>query len=112
VGTPGSYGILVTTVQVVANVIDFGLNIQDAIGAPRFRWADDTTDRLPPEVLRMESRVPESTQQALTDRGYALELLGEWSWRVGGVQGVMRDRKTGWLMGGADPRRNGYAMGW
>ena len=44
--------------------------------------------------------------------GYALELLGDWSWRVGGVQGVMRDRKTGWLMGGADPRRNGYAMGW
>lgn len=112
VGTPGSYGILVTTVQVVANVIDFGLTIQDAIGAPRFRWADDTTDRLPAEVLRMESRVPASTRQALTDRGYALELLGDWSWRVGGVQAVMRDRKTGWLMGGADPRRNGYAMGW
>ena len=112
VGTPGSYGILVTTTQVVANVIDFGLNIQDAIGAPRFRWADDTADRLPAEVLRLESRVPESTRRALTDRGYALELLGDWSWRVGGVQGVMRDRKTGWLMGGADPRRNGYAMGW
>ncbi len=112
VGTPGSYGILVTTVQVIANVIDFGLTIQDAIGAPRFRWADETTDPLPAEVLRMESRVPESTRQALTDRGYALELLGEWSWRVGGVQAVMRDRKTGWLMGGADPRRNGYAMGW
>jgi gamma-glutamyltranspeptidase/glutathione hydrolase len=112
VGTPGSYGILVTTVQVVANVIDFGLNIQNAIGAPRFRWTDDTADPLPAERMLMESRVPDATRQTLTERGYALEMLGDWSWRVGGVQGVMRDSTTGWLMGGADPRRNGYAMGW
>jgi gamma-glutamyltranspeptidase/glutathione hydrolase len=38
--------------------------------------------------------------------------MGPWSMRVGGVQAVLRDAATGWLMGGADPRRNGYAMGW
>lgn len=112
VGTPGSYGILVTTVQVVSNVIDFGLNLQDAIGAPRFRWADEAVDPLPAEILRIESRVPEATRQALAARGYALEVQGAWTMRVGGVQGVMRDPATGWLMGAADPRRNGYAMGW
>jgi gamma-glutamyltranspeptidase / glutathione hydrolase len=112
VGTPGSYGILVTTVQVISNMIDFGLNVQDAIGAPRFRWADEAIDRLPAELLRVESRVPEATRQALTERGYALELLGAWSMRVGGVQAVLQDPGTGWLMGGADPRRNGYAVGW
>src|SRR5262249_49597223 len=112
VGTPGSYGILVTTVQVLSNLIDFGLNVQDAIGAPRFRWVDEAIDRLPAETLRIESRVPEETRQALAERGYALELLGTWSMRVGGVQTVLHDRATGWLMGGADPRRNGYAMGW
>lgn len=112
VGTPGSYGILVTTVQVASNVIDFGLNVQDAIGAPRFRWADETTDPLPAETLRVESRVPEATREALRARGYTLDLLGAWSMRVGGVQAVMRDPTTGWLLGGADPRRNGYAMGW
>ncbi len=112
VGTPGSYGILVTTVQVLANLIDFGLNVQDAIGAPRFRWLDEAIDRLPADTMRIESRVPESTRRALAGRGYGLELMGPWSMRVGGVQAVLRDAATGWLMGGADPRRNGYAMGW
>jgi gamma-glutamyltranspeptidase/glutathione hydrolase len=112
VGTPGSYGILVTTVQVIANLVDFGLNVQDAIGAPRFRWLDEGRDPLPAETLRIESRVPEATRRALAERGYALDLLGPWSMRVGGAQAIVRDRATGWLMGGADPRRNGYAMGW
>jgi gamma-glutamyltranspeptidase/glutathione hydrolase len=112
IGTPGSYGILVTTVQVLANAVDFGLNLQDAIGAPRFRWADEAVDPLPAETLRIESRVPEATLRALAERGYALDVLGNWSMRVGGVQGVMRDPATGWLQGGADPRRNGYAVGW
>jgi gamma-glutamyltranspeptidase/glutathione hydrolase len=38
--------------------------------------------------------------------------MGAFSMRVGGVQAILRDQVTGWLMGGADPRRNGYAMGW
>jgi gamma-glutamyltranspeptidase/glutathione hydrolase len=112
VGTPGSYGILVTTVQVLANLIDFGLNVQDAIAAPRFRWLDEAIDPLPAEKLRIESRVPEATRRTLAARGYALEVMGPWSMRVGGVQAILRDVATGWLMGGADPRRNGYAMGW
>jgi gamma-glutamyltranspeptidase/glutathione hydrolase len=112
VGTPGSYGILATTVQVLSNLVDFGLNVQDAIGAPRFRWADEAADPLPPEVLRMEARIPEATRTALAGRGYTIELLGAWSMRVGGVQAVVRDPESGWLMGGADPRRNGYAAGW
>jgi gamma-glutamyltranspeptidase/glutathione hydrolase len=112
VGTPGSYGILVTTVQVIANLVDFRLNVQDAIGAPRLRWLDEAIDRLPADTLRIESRVPEATRRALAARGYGLELLGPWSMRVGGAQAIVRDRATGWLMGGADPRRNGYAMGW
>jgi gamma-glutamyltranspeptidase/glutathione hydrolase len=112
VGTPGSYGILVTTIQVLANLIDFGLNVQDAIGVPRFRWLDEAIDPLPASTMRIESRVPESTRRGLGARGYGLEVMGPWSMRVGGVQAILRDAATGWLMGGADPRRNGYAMGW
>ena len=96
----------------LANLIDFGLNVQDAIAAPRFRWLDEAIDPLPAEKLRIESRVPEATRRALAARGYALEVMGPWSMRVGGVQAILRDVATGWLMGGADPRRNGYAMGW
>ncbi len=112
IGTPGSYGILVTTVQVLVHLLDFGLNLQDAIAAPRFRWIDDVGDPLPARALRMESRVPEETRGALATRGYEVELLGPWSMRVGGVQGILMDHSTGWLAGGADPRRNGYAIGW
>jgi gamma-glutamyltranspeptidase/glutathione hydrolase len=60
----------------------------------------------------MEARIPEATRTALAGRGYTIELLGAWSMRVGGVQAVVRDPESGWLMGGADPRRNGYAAGW
>jgi gamma-glutamyltranspeptidase/glutathione hydrolase len=112
VGTPGSYGILVTTIQVLANLVDFGLTLQDAVGAPRFRWADEPSDPMPPERLVMEARVPASTRSTLAARGYGLDMLGDWSMRVGGVQAVMRDEATGWLSGAADPRRNGYAIGW
>jgi gamma-glutamyltranspeptidase / glutathione hydrolase len=112
VGTPGSYGILVTTVQVLVNLIDFGLNLQDAIAAPRFRWIDDVADPLPARALRVESRMPEATRAAFARRGYGVDTLGPWSMRVGGVQGVQIDPATGWLAGAADPRRNGYAVAW
>jgi gamma-glutamyltranspeptidase/glutathione hydrolase len=112
IGTPGSYGILVTTVQVLVHLLDFGLNLQDAIAAPRFRWVDDVADPLPARVMRMESRVPEATRAALTARGYQIDTLGPWSMRVGGVQGILIDPQSGWIGGGADPRRNGYAIGW
>lgn len=112
VGTPGSYGILVTTVQVLVNLIDFGLNLQDAIAAPRFRWIDDVADPLPAQGLRIESRMPEGTRTAFAQRGYAVDTLGPWSMKVGGVQGVQIDSDTGWLAGAADPRRNGYAVAW
>jgi gamma-glutamyltranspeptidase/glutathione hydrolase len=112
VGTPGSFGILATTAQVVVNLVDFGLNVQDAVGAPRFRWADDVGDPLPAERIMMESRFPEETRDALAARGYTVEPLGAWSMRVGGCQAIARDSASGWLAGAADPRRNGYAMGW
>ena len=111
-GTPGSYGILVTTAQVLVHLLDFGLNLQDAIAAPRFRWVDDVGDPLPARMLRMESRIPEATRAELATRGYEIDMLGPWSMRVGGVQGILMDQQTGWLSGAADPRRNGYAIGW
>ncbi|HLW59123.1 MAG TPA: gamma-glutamyltransferase family protein [bacterium] len=111
IGTPGSYGIPQTTAQMIINLIDFDKNIQDAIAAPRFRWKDDVGDPLPPKVLLLEGRFPPAVRKALAARGYRLEILEDWSARVGGGQGIVfRDDR--WMMGGADPRRNGYAMGW
>ncbi|HKE14395.1 MAG TPA: gamma-glutamyltransferase [Kofleriaceae bacterium] len=111
-GTPGNYGILATTAQVISNLVDFGFDIQQAIESPRFRWTDDTTDALPPRRLVAETRIPASTRDALAARGYDIEWVSDWTWRVGGMQGAAFDPNSGWLSAGADPRRNGYAQGW
>jgi len=111
IGTPGSYGIPQTTAQMIISLVDFGRNIQDAIAAPRFRWKDDVDDPLPPKVLLLEGRFSAAARKTLASRGYRLEMLEDWSVRVGGGQGVLF-REDGWMMGGADPRRNGYAIGW
>ncbi|WP_149240799.1 gamma-glutamyltransferase [Dyadobacter sp. 32] len=112
VGSPGSFGILQSVPQVALNVVDFGMNIQDAISAPRFRWKDELGS-VPAKELIIETRIPEKTLQELRDMGYVLDTsLGEWSMTVGGAQGITIDHQTGWFLGGADPRRNGYSMGW
>ena len=103
VGTPGSYGILQTQPQMQLNVLEFGFNIQEAIEQPRIRVYRD-------RLLDAESRIPEATRQGLQKRGHTVNVLDDWSWVVGGGQGIMRDPESGALMAGADPRRDGYAL--
>ena len=105
IGTPGSYGIPQTTTQMLLNLLEYDMDIQAAIEAPRVRvYRDRTVDA--------EARIPAEVRAALTARGHAIRELPEWSWVVGGGQGVCVDPESGTLMGGADPRRDGYAMGW
>ena len=112
VGSPGSFGILQSVPQVAMNVIDFGMNIQDAISAPRFRWKDELGS-VPAKEIIMETRIPADVIKTLKTMGYIIDTsLGDWSMTVGGAQGITIDHNTGWIMGGADPRRNGYAVGW
>jgi gamma-glutamyltranspeptidase/glutathione hydrolase len=47
----------------------------------------------------------------LARRGHDVNEIADWSWIVGGGQGIMRDVESGALMAGADPRRDGYAIG-
>ncbi|PYM55101.1 MAG: hypothetical protein DMD77_21020 [Candidatus Rokuibacteriota bacterium] len=103
VGTPGSYGILQTQPQMQLNVLEFGFNIQEAIEQPRIRVYRD-------RLLDAEARIPEATRQGLQKRGHTVNVLDDWSWVVGGGQGIMRDPESGALMAGADPRRDGYAL--
>jgi gamma-glutamyltranspeptidase/glutathione hydrolase len=104
-GTPGSYGIPQTTTQMLLNLLVYEMDIQEAIEAPRVRvYTDRTVDA--------EARIPVDVRAALEARGHVLRLLPEYSWVVGGGQGVTRDPATGTLAGGADPRRDGYAIGW
>lgn len=103
-GTPGSYGILQTTVQMLMHHIDFGMNLQEAIEAPRFRYFEGRR-------VEMENRFPLATRQALEALGHQIDPLDGWSPSVGGGQGIRRHPDSGVLQGGADPRRDGYAVG-
>jgi gamma-glutamyltranspeptidase/glutathione hydrolase len=104
-GTPGSYGIPQTTTQMLLNLLIYGMDIQEAIEAPRVRvYTDRTVDA--------EARIPADVRAELERRGHVIRVLPDYSWVVGGGQGVTRDPATGALAGGADPRRDGYAMGW
>lgn len=105
IGTPGAFGILQTTVQMISNVLDHGYGVQAAIEAPRFRTGSNFD-------VAIESRVPEDVRAVLTARGHNLLVLDAWSPAVGGGHGVLIDPESGALSGGADPRRDGYAMGW
>jgi gamma-glutamyltranspeptidase/glutathione hydrolase len=103
IGTPGSYGILQTQPQMLLNVLEFGLNVQEAIEAPRVRVYRD-------RLVDAEARIPAETREALARRGHEVNVIDDWSWIVGGGQGLARDSESGALMAGADPRRDGYAL--
>jgi gamma-glutamyltranspeptidase/glutathione hydrolase len=105
IGTPGSFGIMETTPQMISNILDHGMSIQAAIEAPRFRTGVGTE-------LHLETRIPEAIRQDLAALGHVPVLHGDWSHFFGGGQGIMIDPDTGALMGGADPRRDGYVMAW
>jgi gamma-glutamyltranspeptidase/glutathione hydrolase len=103
VGTPGSYGILQTQPQMLLNALEFDMNVQEAIEAPRIRVYRD-------RLLDAESRISEDVRAGLAARGHQVNVLDDWSWVVGGGQGIARDPESGALMAGADPRRDGYAL--
>ena len=105
IGTPGGFAITQTTVQMISNVVDHGFGVQAAIEAPRFKTVAGNQ-------LVIENRVPASTLDELRALGHEVMPVDGWSAAVGGGQGILVDPETGAYSGGADPRRDGYAMGW
>jgi gamma-glutamyltranspeptidase/glutathione hydrolase len=103
IGTPGSYGILQTQPQMLLNQLEFDMNVQEAIEAPRVRVYRE-------RLLDAESRIPDDVRAGLAARGHQVNVLDDWSWVVGGGQGIVRDPESGAWMAGADPRRDGYAV--
>jgi len=109
-GTPGTEGIWQRLVQVLVNVIDFKMDMQQAVSAPRMLHGGPTRLALdPPPLVKMEDRIPAATANELRARGYRVDLIPD---DEGSVNGVRRDPATGLLYGGADPRRWGHEPGW
>ena len=104
IGTPGSYGILHTTIQMIHQFLDCGKNIQESIEAPRFRYYDVG-------ALMFESRFDSDMLEQLADLGYTYDLLPPFTNAVGGAHAIHRT-SHGTYLGAADPRRDGVALGY
>jgi len=92
-------------VQVISNIVDHGLNIQQALESPRF-----VKLTFPGTDVMMESRFPEDVRRGLERRGHEIDLQGEFSNMVGGGQAVMHDARARVNYGGSDPRKDGAAI--
>ena len=105
VGSPGGPTIINTVLCVITNVIDYGMNIQQAIDAPRIhhQW-------LPDELVFEPYGLSGDTQRALTARGHKLVDKPRY---LGDCEGIMIEEKTGMRLGATDPRRSdGLAVGY
>ena len=91
--------------QFIANLVDFKMNIQAALEAPRFsKHSFGGCD------VMMENRVPQKVRDELAAKGHKIEWKGTFSTVVGGGQAVMRDFTTGVNYGASDPRKDGQAV--
>ncbi|MDQ3399526.1 MAG: gamma-glutamyltransferase family protein [Chloroflexota bacterium] len=114
-GCPGEDAQCQAMVQVVCNIIDFGMNTQEAIEHPRaishsFPWSFHP-HAYEPGLVRIEARVPEAVRDALAALGHRIEVLPDFTPATAGVCAIRR-LESGVLEGGADPRRESYAIGW
>ena len=113
--TPGGDSQDQQLLNVLLNMIVFGMPIQAAIEAPRINslhpFSSFDSHQSEPGVLEVEDRVPVAVRDALTARGHKLHVLGPYAMSTG-VVAVGVDPKNGTLRGGADVRRERYVFGW
>lgn len=115
-GTPGSDVQPQAMVQLAINLIDFEMNPQAAVEAPRVASFSFPRSSHPhpysPGLLNVERRIPRHVSEALQRMGHRVEEWPAWSPQAGSMCTIVVDpvRKT--LSGGADPRRLAYAIGW
>jgi gamma-glutamyltranspeptidase/glutathione hydrolase len=104
IGSPGGPTIINTVLQVIVNVVDFGMNIQQAIDAPRFhhQWMPDRIQFEPMGINR-------DTRAALERKGH---VFAEKPGNMGDAEGVMIDPKNGMRLGASDPRSGGVPVGY
>ena len=109
-GSPGSSKIITTVANVLMGVIDYGMNIQEAVNAPRFhnQWL--------PDVLNVEQWFSPDTVQMLQKMGYNVQFGlhdgGEVSPYWSEAECIAIDSKTGERLGASDGRSNGKAVGY
>jgi len=113
-GTPGADQQVLLTMQTLLNMIEFGMNVQQAIESPKWLTRAFPASPFPhtmyPGDLSVESRIPEDVRKQLLARGHKLHVTGAWS--DGSLAAIVIDPKTGVLNAGTDPRTEAYAWAW
>ncbi len=101
-GSPGGPTIITTVANILMGVIDFGLDIQEAVNAPRFhhQWL--------PDEITVEDRLSPDTMNLLRSKGHKVNVWHFW----GDGECIMVDPKTGERLGASDGRNNGKAVGY
>jgi gamma-glutamyltranspeptidase/glutathione hydrolase len=94
--------------QFVSNFVDYGMNIQAALEAPRFTIPDTGTRAIGCDIL-VESRVASDVLEQLRQRGHHLRVRKEYSATMGRGQAVLHDSKSRMNFGASDPRADGSA---
>ncbi len=114
-GTPGADTQVQANLQVISHVLDFGMNVAEAVEAPR--WKDNQSpleSAIPHECedeLLVEGRFPGATIEGLSSLGHRVRVLEPWAGVTGREMMIEIDPDSGALMGAADPRFDGYAIG-
>ncbi len=100
--------------QVICNLIDFGMDVQEAGDAPRFRhFGSSEPTGLPAEgggAVELESEIGPNVRRTLEAKGH--RLAPSQPGGFGGYQAIRIDIDRGVLIGGSDPRKDGCAMGY
>jgi len=104
IGSPGGPTIINTVLQTIINTVDHGMNIQQAIDAPRIhhQW-------LPDQIVYEPDGLSGDTLRALSSRGHKLIDKPRY---MGDAQGIMIEEKTGVRLGASDPRNDGAPAGY
>jgi gamma-glutamyltranspeptidase/glutathione hydrolase len=114
-GTPGGDSQPQSSLQVFTNLVDFGLNVQEAVEAPRFCSYSFPRSPWPhreyPNRLQVEARMPQGVIETLRDLGHQVEEVGPWGVR-NGFAPILVNPETGVYHGGADPRKESVMLGW
>ena len=110
-GCMGADGQPQIQLQAYVAMIDFGLNVQQAIESPRWLSGRFALGE-PRDLLNIEGRYPEDTLKELERRGHVLNRWGAWNELAGHAHGITIDPESGTRWGGSDPRSDGAAIGY
>jgi gamma-glutamyltranspeptidase / glutathione hydrolase len=116
IGSPGGDVQPQAMVQVLCNLLHFGMRPQEAVEAPRFSTYSVPDSFFPhsyePGVLRVEAEFSRRTLAGLAARGHTVEIRSKDTYWLSGAVGISIRDEQGMLSAGADPRREGYAIAW